>query len=252
MTEMGAGAGRPNPEGKSALRHLIPEFDDAALREEILRRALADDDVRAFLADTKAVDADGHPSLCWRGEHGLSGEPHSTKLAALSFGDVATANLYALSPNDRDMPAEAPRVAPWLLRIERPLMNCVSDPFLDLSILASAIGREETVAIALRMSSSITDTNHWDENHDAEWGSDVEGLLRFRPDALDELYLPAFNVLDDHAAVALIRQAGHDGAICCGWGENGTMPEWRLFDASDALPAYCPSLHLPQRKRLAA
>lgn len=207
---------------------------------DIAIRAMRHPAVADFLLGTHAADRDGVPSVCWRGEHGRhEGDFHSA-LASLSFGSREAACIYATDPNDSRMIPHSPRVSPWLLRIVRPVMNDLDDPFLDLPLLARAIGREATTAIAVRMAGHIVATGNWQDNFQDLWGTDVAGLLRWRPASLDELYLLAYQVFDDPEAVSLLRAAGHDGAICGGMGENALETEWRLFDEKDALPAWSP------------
>lgn len=221
------------------------------LDHDIASRAMKDVDVAAFLEGTFARERDGTPSVCWRGEHGVWTSGFQSRLAALSFGSREAACTYASDPNDDSMMPHAPRVSPWLLRIVRPVMNDPDDPFIDLPVLARAIGREATIQIALRMAHHILDTGRWMDDFADTWGTDVAGLLRWRPASLDELYLVAHRVFDDHAAVALLRDAGCDGAICGGMGENSLETEWRLFDAVNALPALCPGQG-PNRIAIAA
>lgn len=185
------------------------------------------------------VHDDGSPTIVWRGEHGPVSSGFSTMHGSLSFGTRETACLYATSPNDRSMSVVAPRVSPWFLRIARPVMDDADDPFMDLCHLIRALGRDATLEIALRHADRIVGTGNWEENFAEEWDSDVAGLLRARPSALDELYLVAHVVMDDHDVCRRLARAGYDGAVCGGWGENACEPEWRLIDPSNALSALC-------------
>jgi hypothetical protein len=219
---------------------------------DIAMRAVEDPAVARFLRGTLAMERDGTPSICWRGEHGPHTSDFQSNLASLSFGSREAACLYATEPNDHRMSIDAPRVSPWLLRIARPVMNDPDDPFIDLPLLARAIGREATTAIAVRMAEHIVDTGNWQDHFQDLWGSDVAGLLRWRPASMDDLYLVAYQVFDDPEAVGLLQAAGHDGAICGGMGANALETEWRLFDAHHALPAWCPGKYAAARLRIAA
>lgn len=219
---------------------------------DIALRAMENPAVADFLSGSFAIESDGTPSICWRGEHGPHASDFQSKLASLSFGSREAACLYATEPNDHRMSVDAPRVSPWLLRIARPVMNDPDDPFLDLPLLARAIGSEATTRIAVRMSEHIVNTGNWQDSFQDLWGSDVAGLLRWRPASIDDLYLVAYQVFDDPEAVSLLRATGHDGAICGGMGGNALETEWRLFDAHDALPAWCPGREAAARMRLAA
>lgn len=207
-----------------------------------------------WLAGSLVRNVDGEPIVTWRGEHGAhDGGDLQTRHGSLSFGDRNTACIYATDPNDRHDIVVAPRVSAWYLRIRRPVMNEPSDPFMDLPLLIDAIGREHTTELALRMSSGIMETNNWEEKFSDQWGCDLEGLLRFRPACLDELYLPAYRIMDDREACAMLARAGYDGAICCGMGENALETEWRVIDPADALPVWCWRTALDERvTRIAA
>jgi hypothetical protein len=207
-----------------------------------------------WLGGSLVRDIQGAPIVAWRGEHGAhDGRDFQTRHGSLSFGDRDTACIYATDPNDQADVVVAPRVSAWYLRIRRPVMNEPSDPFMDLPLLIDAIGRARTTELALRLSSGIMATNNWEDNFAPEWGCDVAGLLRSRPASLDELYLPAYQIMDDAEACGMLARAGYDGAICCGMGENALETEWRVIDPSDALPAWCWRTALLEREtRMAA
>lgn len=199
--------------------------------------AMRDPEFRAWF-EGSVVHEDGVPIVVWRGEHGPVASGFSSRLGSLSFGTRETASLYASSPNDSRMTIVAPRVTPYMLRIVRPVMNDPDDPFMDLSVLVSALGRDEAMATALEHADRIASTGHWDETYAEEWDADVAGMLRAHPSRLDDLYLVAHVVMDDHRVCGLLRRAGFDGAVCGGWGENACEPEWRLIDHHGALPAF--------------
>lgn len=209
----------------------------------------ADPDLEAWLDGSLVRDAHGDPIVVWRGEHGPpDGRMLQTRHGSLSFGDRDTACLYATHPNDRRDVDLHPRVSAWHLRIRRPVMNDPSDPFMDLPLLVTALGRARTVEIALELSDDITSTGKWEEDFAPVWGWDLEALLRFRPASLDELYLPAYHVMDSSAICSELARAGYDGAICGGWGENALETEWRVIDPDDALPAWCWRTELELRR----
>lgn len=205
--------------------------------------------------DGSVVHEAGTPIVVWRGEHGpTSGRRFATRHGSLSFGTRETACLYAISPNElhNDPVAIAPRVSPFYLRITRPVMNDPDDPFIDMTHLIRALGREAAMDAALRLSSHVTRTGLWEEGYAQEWGSDLAGLLTARPSALDDLYGIAHPFLDDPELCRLLAGAGYDGAVCGGWGANACEPEWRLIDQAGAVSALCWSTDLPTTMRLAA
>jgi hypothetical protein len=213
--------------------------------ETLAQRASRDPAFTAWFGRSVVRGADG-PIVAWRGEHGSHDGSFRTNLGSLSFGTVETACLYAQNPNDNRMTVEAPHVVPCLLRIEKPIMNDPHDPFMDVSLLIAALGRESAMELTLRHSEQITATGNWDERFHADWGNDVAGMLEAHPENLDGLYLLAFAIMDDHDACARLRRAGYDGAICGGYGENSCEPEWRVIDPNDVLPVLCWDMHLPR------
>lgn len=219
-----------------------------------LDRLAADPAFIRWFGTSITRDQNGVPTLAYRGEHGPWDDGFQSRCASLTFGTAQAASTYALDPNNpHDLP-EASRVTPCVLRIERPVFADPDDPFVDLPILANAIGREACVSLAVRLSAHIVATGNWEENFQDEWGSDLPGLLAARPSALDELYVMAWPLFDDHEAVSLMRSAGFDGAIHGGMGVTALEPEWRIFDPDQALPVLCSAsiLHADAGLALAA
>lgn len=190
------------------------------------------------LASSKVVDTDGSPLLVFRGEHGRpDGRRFQCRHGSISFGDLAAAKIYASSPNDhRDMVHE-PRIMPAYLCISNPIINCSTDPFIDLSIIEKALGHNEAMRIAHKFADSIENTGYWYELSHRMRGQGVIDLLKRHPEQLSELYFQAFNYLDDADEVAILRKAGFDGAAHCGFGENATDPEYKVFDETQIIPA---------------
>ena len=214
-----------------------------------MNRAALDD----WLGRSVVRSLDGSPLVAWRGEHGAPCDAaFQTRHGSLSFGDRDTACFYAENPNDRSDRVVAPRVSAHYLRIERPVMNDPDDPFMDVRLLVKAIGREHAMDAVLVHADGVLRTGMWDEDHRPTWGDDVAGLLRFRPSALDDLYMPAYVLMDDHVVCARLLRAGYDGAVCGGWGENALKTEWRVIRHQDALPAWCWRRELEGRDALRA
>lgn len=190
---------------------------------------------------SRATGPDGAPAVLYRGEHGalVDGEHFQSRLNSISFtADRAAASTYALSPNDSQLDrfVEAPRVALVYLKIENPIIENHSDPFIDLSHLAGKLGRREAKRIALKFSDDIEYTCNWVENYACEYGSVAE-LLKDKPLELKNLYFNAYKLLDDLAEVDRLKEAGYDGAIHIGNGETASVLEYRVFDLLQVRPA---------------
>lgn len=201
--------------------------------------ATDDPDFQDWFKGSKASEPNGQPVLVFRGEHGRRDRRRiQSRHAAISFGDVETAILYATDPNDQSLLVEEPRVMPAYLHIANPIVKDTGDPFIDLARLQVALGRDEAVRIALKFESHIRDTGFWYENVQPEFQSiGVGDFLKRFPERLSELYFQIFVYLDDFEEVAKLRAAGFDGAIHCGFGDNGTDPEYKVFNEGQIAPA---------------
>jgi hypothetical protein len=187
-----------------------------------------------WFGQSRAVNPDGTAAVLYRGEHGalVKGEYLQTRLNSLTFtADRDAANTYAMSPNNNllDSTAEAPRVTPVHLRIENPIIENRSDPFIDLSHLADKLGYKEAKRIALKFDVDIRYTGNWDDNYASEYES-VAQLLKERPNELKNLYFNAHRFLDDLEEIERLKRGGYDGAIHVGNGETATSLEYRVFD----------------------
>jgi len=178
-------------------------------------------------ARSKVVDNDGHLLRVFRGQHGALEHCGETLLGSLSFGSLDAANGYALSPNDRRMSLQAPKVFPVYLDIQNPFADTPDDPFMDLSHYARIFGLDETRRLAVKFEAHITNTNAWEDvSSDFET---VKALADQRPDLLMDLCMQLYPLLDDAEEVARLRAAGFDGAIHAGSGETMLESEYRVF-----------------------
>ena len=195
---------------------------------------------RKWFGDSKVVDADGKPLVVYRGEHGADGGiDFQSRLASLSFGTREVANAYASEPNDSADKAEAPRLYPVYLRIENPLMNDPSDPFIELGDVANKLGQDVAEAAARKFAAEIEETDNWDENFADQYDS-VDELLDERPEAVRELYTLAWRFFDAPEFVNAAKKAGYDGAIHAEYGihsEEEEGAEYKVFDQSQVKSA---------------
>jgi ADP-Ribosyltransferase in polyvalent proteins len=186
-----------------------------------------------WFGQSRAINPDGTPAVLYRGEHGAraDGEYLQSRFDSLTFTDDRdAANTYALSPSDSwlDRVAEAPRVTIVYLKIENPIIEKYSDPFIDLSHIVDKLGRREAKRLALKFANDIRYTGNWDQNYAREYGS-VAQLLKKKPTELKNLYFNVYKFLDDIAEVERLKEAGYDGAIHIGTGETASAVEYRVF-----------------------
>ena len=186
-----------------------------------------------------ATNPDGTPAVIYRGEHGapLNDRQFHSRLNSLSFcGDPASASTYAMRPNVHKDVAQAPRVSPVYLKIEKPIIKNLDDPFIDLAHIEKELGRKEAIRIANKFASDIEYTGNWDENYACKYASVVD-LLKRQPQELRNLYFDTFKYLDDQKEVVLLRKKGYDGAIHVGNGETSASIEYRVFASSQVRSA---------------
>ncbi len=199
---------------------------------------LQDDDFRAWFEGSKAVDRTGNPALVFRGEHGKPDRRvFQTRWGALSFGDFETAKLYATDPNDHRDRIFQPRIMPAYLKITNPIINNPHDPFLDLARIEKTMGRDEAVRLAHKFARQIRGTGFWYELKEESDIRSVPEFIKKHPERLGELYFQAFDYLNDAEEVARLQKANFDGAIHCGFGDNGTEVEYKVFDVSQVKTA---------------
>jgi hypothetical protein len=186
-----------------------------------------------WFGQSRAITPEGTPSVLYRGEHGARAETEhlQSRINSLSFAeDRDAANIYAMSPNNSriDKVVEAPRIIPVHLKIENPIIENRSDPFIELSDLADKLGRREAKRIAVKFDNDIRYTGNWDDNYASEYDSVAE-LLQKKPGEIKNLYFCAYRFLDDPVEVERLKKAGYDGAIHMGNGETATTLEYRVF-----------------------
>jgi hypothetical protein len=181
-----------------------------------------------WFGDSVVRDENGEPLVVYRGQHGASGELES-RLPSLTFSTAQAASLYAEQPNNRADTAQAPVVFPVYLAVENPIVNDPTDPYIDLSVLEAALGRDAVVAVARQFAADLEQTGAWDAFDGFE---NIEDVIARAPERLGELPVLAFKVLDDAALVEKLRAAGFDGAVHAGVGQTFESPEYRVFDQS--------------------
>jgi hypothetical protein len=213
---------------------------------------------KKWFGNSKVVDENGAPLVVYRGEHGKAegrtassvpttgsepsreeigyGHQFHGRLGSLSFGSQEVASTYATYPNNRGDEVHSPRVYPVYLRIENPIINDQTDPFIELGRIRDALGEKEARRIALKFAGRIEHTGNWIEDLSQQYDSVAE-MLDKDPDALRKLYFDAFPYLDDAAEVAKLKAAGYDGAIHGGNGESALEPEYKVFSESQVKSA---------------
>ncbi|SHH56015.1 hypothetical protein [Ferrimonas marina] len=202
----------------------------------------------------------GITAIALRGEHGKNGGVN-TKLGAPTFvapdllagyrsdnwdrdvrQSVECAVRYATSPNNRDDVVERPRVMTAMVNMakvyperrpdqsEQQWLQCISDGFYELKDLAKVLGVGQTKCLAFEWEDHIYNTDN-----DLAGCPDIETLFATRSDeeALGELYVSAYAVLDHPEVVKGLREAGYDGAVHGGSGESALLYELRVLGDVD-------------------
>lgn len=183
---------------------------------------------------SQACNEDGTPLVVYRGEHGegVADAVFQSRLGSLSFGDYATANLYATSPNNFNDTPVNPRVIPAYLSIKRPLLLDKDDPFIDFTVLIEAIGFARSLEVANELAGYISNTQAW---ADIDTDLSVSDYLDQNPKALSSLYVEIYPILDRPKYVDWLKAAGFDGAIYGGSGASFGTSEYRVFDPAQVL-----------------
>lgn len=173
----------------------------------------------------------------YRGEHGKpNAERLQTRLGAISFGSVEAAKLYAQHPNNRADEVFESRVIKAELIITNPVMNNPHDPFIDLSIIADAIGLEKAKTIAIELKDHIFNTDNWGdlaEEYECETIDELFVKMGARA-ALEAIYIDAYPVFDENKYVQWFRDAGYDGLVQGGNGATACEPEYKIFSPEQA------------------
>jgi len=114
------------------------------------------------------------------------------------------------------------------LSIKNPFIEA-DDPFIDFEYIAKKLGQDSAIKYALKVSSNIENTNNWEENYSSEYYS-VKELLESKPEEIKNLYVDAFLLFDDKEFTREVKDAGYDGGIFEGVGENSGEQEYHVFD----------------------
>ncbi len=218
-----------NEEIKGALDKLAaePEGEPLAGYDQAGRAVTDSPAFREWFGNSVVVDADGKPLVVYRGQHSGEGELQS-RLPSLTFSTADAASTYATIPNNRaDTPA-APVVFPSYLSIQKPIINDPDDPYIDLSVIEDALGRDTVIALARSQASDLEQTGAWEDGFSQEF-ADIDDVIERAPERLGELPVLAFKVLDDPELVERLRAAGFDGAVHAGVGQTFESPEYRVF-----------------------
>ena len=185
------------------------------------------------------VDDSGYPLLVYRGEHGdrANGVLQTRSCGYTFVQEIGIARTYATCPNGVEDTADDPRVIEAQIRICNPVFMSPGDPFVEFSEIEKKFGRPMAVTMAIRYAGQVENTGNWYENFAGQYAG-LQELLESKPEALAQLYVLAWCLLDDPDFVAAARQAGYDGAIHCGSGESACEVEYRVFDL-DQVEVYC-------------
>lgn len=164
----------------------------------------------------------------YRGQYGLPIPVIHTRRPSISFGSLKAAKLYAIEPNDRDGIVVKPIVLRADITINNPVIYNLDDCFAELGPLAEKLGADFMWEVALRLEDGIYSTGNWQDNYSEEYGI-LYDLYKDNSEALDDLYIDAYLLLDDAEFVKRAASLGYDGAVHMGNGETCDEIEYRVF-----------------------
>lgn len=186
---------------------------------------------------SKALDAVYAPSvdvIGYRGEivSNPENEPFHAREGSISFSSREAATANATDIRNLGESELTARIIEARLTLAKPVINTPDDPFIDFSVIGTAIGNERATAIAIALSSHITATEVYSvylTNQNLNPDTTVEEVLAANPDALGQLYVEAAPVFANAEWVEWFQKAGFDGAV---HGSVDTIPEpeYQVFD----------------------
>lgn len=199
--------------------------------------AIRTEGFKEWFGNSLVVDEFSMPLVVYRGEHGVSDETPAglhSRAEAITYSTYEAAKAYAMDPNNANDSVAMSRVAKALITIKNPIINDPFDPFIDFSVLSQALGSREATRIAIDLDEQIRETGNWEDNFSTHFGSVTE-LLAAKPNAIDDLYIDAYMVLDDNQTVKALAEVGYDGAIHGGSSEHHESPEYKVFSPGQVL-----------------
>lgn len=187
--------------------------------------------IKDLLEDYLYRSDDGEVVTVFRGEYGQMPDNGGlqSKLPSITFSTEGVAEIYANQPNDNKGVVIDPRVLSGTLLISNPFVNDSQDCFLDLSKFTDAFGIDVACQLAIKFEDSIRQTNNWEEIEEEFNVSSVGEFLDLDKNNVNQLYCDAYYFFDDKDVVAMLKEAGFDGAIHQGNGESAVTPEYKIF-----------------------
>lgn len=157
-----------------------------------------------------------------------------SRRGSLSFGSAEAAKFYASTPHDCavDAVANTPRIFSAYLKIERPVIASLTDPFIELGQLGAMIGEGFLNELAVDFSEDITYTSQWVERF-SEYKSPAH-LAKCDAQSFKSLYFACYAILDSQKWIERLKLSGFDGAIHCGSGVTACEAEYKVFSPDQA------------------
>lgn len=140
--------------------------------------------------------------------------------------------------SSRPSPESGVGVTSAFLRIERPFANSPDDAFIDLALIADALGIDQAWRVARKFSVAVQANSAWFNGLADQYDGDFNRFLSAgNEEHLRALCIEATALLNDAVEVDLLSAAGFDGAIFGGAGLFASGPEYRVFSSDQVLQA---------------
>jgi hypothetical protein len=162
----------------------------------------------------------------YRGEHG-DFDTIQTQLPSITFSNSKeVAEAYSKL-------GDYPKIYCAIIEINN-LFFDRDDSYVDfIDDIVPIFGLDKSIQIAVKYADYITNTNNWEEQYSEDYGNNVEQLLLDDPEAIYNLSMLIWPLLDDPELIDILKSKGYDGAIYGGFGSirPDTLDdiEYRIF-----------------------
>lgn len=165
--------------------------------------------------------------LVYRGQYGSKSNKIETRLPSITFSNLESAMQYAISPNNFNDNVINPRIILAKVTINNPVIDA-KDCFADFDLLIEKLGEEFIWKMAEKHSEQIYLTDNWQSNY-GEYKT-ISNLKANNKNAIYDLYMNVYALLDDNEFISKSIANGYDGAIHIGNGFTHDTLEYRAFN----------------------
>lgn len=165
--------------------------------------------------------------LVYRGQYGSKSNKIETRLPSITFSNLESAMQYAISPNNFNDNVINPRIILAKVTINNPVIDA-KDCFADFDLLIEKLGEEFIWKMAEKHSEQIYLTDNWQNNY-GEYKT-ISNLKANNKNAIYDLYMNVYALLDDNEFISKSIANGYDGAIHIGNGFTHDTLEYRAFN----------------------